>query len=84
MHHSAIATGDMHEGVMGTAIDLCLGVMTAVGVAVAAIAFGCGRLWRCTDAPLLLARALKLGAPRPAFEARAGPLGQPLLSVWRR
>jgi hypothetical protein len=84
VHHSTLAGGDMHHAGMGTVIELCLGVFTAVGVAVAAIALGLRRLGRW-DTP---ARRLPLGirlVPRGlTLEPRAGPPGQPLLCVWRR
>jgi hypothetical protein len=84
VHHSALASGDMHHAGMGTVIELCLGVFTAVGVAVAAGALGLRWVGR-RDTP---ARALPLGvrlvARRLTLEPRAGPPGQPLLCVWRR
>ena len=82
VHHSAIAD-EMHHGGMGTVIELCLGVFTAVGAGVAAAGLGMRQLgrWVALRLPLppgaVVARRLK-------FEPRAGPPGQPLLCVWRR
>jgi hypothetical protein len=84
MHHSAIASGEMGHGGMGTIIELCLGVFTAVGVAVAAVALGLRRLGRWDMPPRLLPLGVRLVARRLRLEPRAGPPRQPLLCVWRR
>jgi hypothetical protein len=52
VHHSAIAGGDMHHAGVGAVIELCLGVFTGVGAAVAAVALGLRSLGRWgTPAP---------------------------------
>jgi hypothetical protein len=84
VHHSAIAGGEMHHGGMGTVIELCLGVVTAVGVAVAAIRLGLRSLGRWDTPPRLLPLGVRLAARWPTLEPRAGPLAQPLLCGWRR
>ena len=84
VHHSAIAGGEMDHAGMGTAIELCLGVFTAVGVAVAAVGLGLRSLGRWDAPPRLLPLAVRLAARRLTLEPRAGPPGQPLLCVWRR
>src|SRR5215207_10302292 len=84
VHHSAIAGGDMDHAGMGPVIELCLGVFTAVGVAVAAVGFGLRRLRRWHAPAWLLPLGALVSARRLTLEPRAGPLGQPLLCVWRR
>jgi hypothetical protein len=86
VHHSAIAGAGMHhDGMrMGAVIELCLGVFTAVGVAVAAVALGVRRLGRWDVPARLLPRGVRLVTPRLTREPRAGPPAQPLLCVWRR
>jgi hypothetical protein len=84
VHHSALASGDMHHAGMGAVIELCLGVFTAVGVAVAAVARGLRRLGRLDTPARALALGVRIVARRLTLEPRAGPPGQPLLCVWRR
>jgi hypothetical protein len=84
VHHSEIASGDMEHAGMGTAIELCLGVFTAVGVAVAAIAFGPRSLGRWDTSARLLPLGVRLVARWLTLQPRAGPPGQPLLCIWRR
>jgi len=82
-HHSEMAAGDMHHTGMGTALELCLGVVTAVGAGVAALALALRSLgWRTLRR--LLAPDVRLVPPRLTPEPRAGPPAQPLLCVWRR
>jgi hypothetical protein len=84
VHHSALAGGDLHHAGMGTVIELCLGVFTAVGVAVAAIALGLRSLGRWGMPPRRLPPGVRLVARGLTFEPRAGPPRQPLLCIWRR
>jgi len=84
VHHSAIASSEMDHAGMGPVIELCLGVFTAVGVAVAAVGLGLRSLGRWDAPPRLLPLAVRLAARRLTLEPRAGPPGQPLLCVWRR
>jgi hypothetical protein len=84
VHHSAIPSAEMHHAGMGTVIELCLGVFTAVGVAVAAIGLGLRSLGRRNAPPRLPPLGVRLPARRLTLEPRAGPPGQPLLCVWRR
>lgn len=84
MHHSAIAGGEMDHAGMGAAVELCLGVFTAVGVAVAAVALGLRGLGRWDTPAQPLPPGVRLVARRLRLEPRAGPRAQPLLSVWRR
>lgn len=85
MHHSGFAIGGMHEEHgMSAAIELCLGVMTAIGTAIMATAvgvFAVGR-WRLT--PSLRPVGLVLQAHPPMPRARAGPPLLRLLCVNRR
>ena len=84
VHHTAIAGGAMHDAGMGTAIELCLGVFTAVGVAVAAVGLALRALGRWNTPPRLLPLGRLVAVRRLSLEPRAGPPGQPLLCVWRR
>jgi hypothetical protein len=84
VHHSMIPSAEMHHAGMGTVIELCLGVFTAVGVAVAAIGLGLRSLGRWNAPPRLPPLGVRLAARRLTLEPRAGPPGQPLLCVWRR
>ena len=83
VHHTAVTSGEMQHAGMGTAIELCLGVFTAVGVAVAAISLGLHSLGRWDTPPRLLPLGLLVAVRRLTLEPRAGPPGQPLLCVWR-
>ena len=83
VHHSSIA-GEMHHAGMGTVIELCLGVFTAVGAGVAAAGLGMRQLGRWAAPPRMLPLGALVGARRLTLEPRAGPPGQPLLCVWRR
>jgi len=85
MHHSGIAMGDMHdEHGMSAAIELCLGVITAVGTAVTAFALGVLALGRWRPAPALTPVGLVLQTYSPIPRARAGPPLLSLLCVSRR
>jgi hypothetical protein len=84
VHHSAIAGGETQHAGMGTVIELCLGVFTAVGVAVAAVALGLRSLGRWDTPARLRPLGVRLVARWLTLEPRAGPPGQPLLCVWQR
>jgi hypothetical protein len=81
--HHAEPAGDMHHGGMGTIVELCLGVFTAVGVAVAAIAIALGWLGRRIRPRRLLLTNVNLVGRRLPLEPRAGPPPQQLLCIWR-
>ncbi len=86
LHHSAIAMGDaMHDDHgMSAAIEMCLGVMTAVGTAVIAVALGVLALGRWRPARALMPTGLVVQAHPPLPRARAGPPLLCLLCVYRR
>jgi len=85
VHHSGMVMGGMpdHDG-MSAAIELCLGVLTAVGTAVMTVAFGMLALGRWRPAPVLAPLGLVLQAHQPIPRARAGPPLLTLLCVSRR
>jgi hypothetical protein len=85
VHHSVLSMGEMHSDPgMSTPMELCLGVVLAVGAAVAAggvAALALGR-WRSpTD---LGAVGLSLASVRPEPRARASPTLLSLLCISRR
>jgi hypothetical protein len=85
IHHGAPPTDAMHhDGALSTIVDLCAGVVVAVGSAAAAVAIGLISLgrWRprADMRPVGLSRALAWHQPR----ARAGPLLLSLVCVARR
>lgn len=84
VHHGAISLDGVHHDGTAAAVEMCLGVFTAVGAAVAAIALGVLALgrWR-TPLALLPVGALRRAGTR-APEARAGPPPLAQLCVWRR
>lgn len=85
LHHSGMAMGPMHgDHGMSAAIELCLGVMTAVGTAVIAIALGVLALGRWRPARWLMASRRVVLAHPPLPRARAGPPVLCLLCVSRR
>jgi hypothetical protein len=86
VHHGVMGLDGMHHDGMGATVEMCLGVFTAVGAAVAAVALGVLALgrWR-TPLTLLPAGALTVRlAGRRGPEARAGPPPLSRLCVWRR
>jgi hypothetical protein len=82
-HHSGPVAGDMHHGGMGTVVELCLGVFTAVGVAVAAIAIALRSLGRWITPRSPLPARVAVVRRRLTLQPRAGPPPQPLLCIWR-
>lgn len=86
LHHSDIAMGDMHHdgGINPVVMTICIGMLSAVGAAVVAIAVGLLDLGRW---PIVRRTRLFSGlcdrAPRWA-RARAGPPPLLLLCVSRR
>ena len=83
-HHTWIPGGDHgdHHGVTA-AVEMCLGVFTAIGAAVAVV---CGLLRvtrRRAPAALLASGVVSLPTARSA-PARAGPPALSALCVWRR
>jgi hypothetical protein len=83
LHHGVIAiSADMHHGHAAVA-EFCLGVLTAVGAAVVAVAVGMARRLRWRPAMLLGPRATAVVAPRPLARARPSPSRLSVLCVWR-
>jgi hypothetical protein len=84
LHHSALLTDMQHNAGMGTVIQMCLGVFTAVGTAVLAAALAVGARGRGQLTPRLL-RTSALPAPAaPVACARHGPAAVSHLCVSRR
>lgn len=85
-HHSAIGMSDgMHHGMgMNVVAEICLGVFTAVGAAVASVAVGLVRLGRWRPPSPLLASGLSAAVAAPLPRARAGPPLLSLICVCRR
>jgi hypothetical protein len=84
VHHSDLAMSDMQHGGIGAVVELCLGVVTAVGVAVAAVAVALHSLGRWGRPLRLLPIAAPIVRRRVTLEPRAGPSPQALLCIWRR
>jgi hypothetical protein len=84
VHHSEPAMGDMHHGGMGPVVELCLGVVTAVGIAVAAVAIARHSVGGWGKPRRLLPVAASIVRRRVTLEPRAGPSPQALLCIWRR
>jgi hypothetical protein len=82
-HHSEPVTGDIHHGGMGPVVELCLGVFTAVGVAVAAIAIALRTFGRWVRPRSLWPVGVAIVRRRLTLEPRAGPPPQSLLCIWR-
>jgi hypothetical protein len=82
-HHAEPVAGDMSHGGMGTVVELCLGVFTAVGVALAAIAIVLRSLGRWITPRSLLPTGVAIVRRRLTLEPRAGPPRHPLLCSWR-
>jgi hypothetical protein len=82
LHHSAVAHIDPDHHAMGPVAELCFGVVTLVGAAVALVSVGLLAIDR--RAPRTLdPRGLvtKIASPEP--RARAGPPTLPVLCVFR-
>ena len=84
VHHSELAAADMDHGGMGMVVELCLGVVAAVGVAVAAVAIALHWVRRWGGPLRLLRIAVPIVRRRLTLEPRAGPSPQALLCIWRR
>ncbi|MGI8624045.1 MAG: hypothetical protein ACR2NB_11315 [Solirubrobacteraceae bacterium] len=84
LHHSGVATGDMHHGGMDSAmVEMCLGVFTAVGAAVVAVALGVFALGRWRIPPCGRGGRVHVARRSPEARARAGPPALHLLCVLR-
>ena len=85
VHHSGIALGNMHhaDGI-DVAVELCVGVFTAVGTAVAVVALGMVALGRWRPAMVACAVGLSQVAEAVGPRTRAGPALGLLLCVCRR
>jgi hypothetical protein len=84
VHHSELASSGTDHGGMGMVVELCLGVVTAVGVAVAAVAIALHSVGRWGRPLRLLPIAVPIVRRRLTPEPRAGPSPQSLLCIWRR
>lgn len=82
-HYGAMSADGMpgHHDV-SAAVEMCLGMFTAVGAAVVAVAIGILALGRWPSIELLPPGAVAVGIG--CAEARAGPGPLSLLCVWRR
>ena len=84
LHHSGGLSDMQHHAGMGTVIQMCLGVFTAVGAAVLAATLAVGARGRGQLTPRRL-RASALPAPAaPVARARHGPAAVSCLCVSRR
>jgi hypothetical protein len=85
-HHAGLVTeGEPHHGsTNGLVVELCLGVFTAVGAAVAARAVGTVALGRWRAPLLVWPRGHSLAPEVPTGRSRAGPSALSLLCVRRR
>lgn len=83
-HHSDLAPGGMHHEMAMTAVELCVGALTAIGAAVAALSLGVIALGRWSP-PAIHGHAAWLAVARNGQrpEARAGPSLLPVICVWR-
>jgi hypothetical protein len=84
VHHSGLAMATHHEMPMSAVAEMCLGVFTAVGAAVAAVGFTLLALGRWRPAPLMLPRVTLPPQRVPRTRSRHGPLLLSLLCVSRR
>jgi len=85
VHHSEVASGGTHHDMAMTAAELCVGVFTAVGTAVAAISLGFLALGRWPTPALLAPTAwISVWGSGPCPSARAGPSLLAVVCVWRR
>lgn len=74
-HHGMPAADHGDHGMdMGTVMELCLGVFTAVGAAVVAVCIGVLRLGRWRPPARPLPAAATVVARLPDVRARAGPV----------
>lgn len=76
-------SADMHHG-HAVVAEFCLGVLTAVGAAVAAVAIGSLRRLRWRVCQVLAPRAATAAPIAPTARARPGPSLLSLLCVSRR
>jgi sorbitol-specific phosphotransferase system component IIBC len=85
VHHSVLSMGEMHSDPgMSTPMELCLGVVLAVGAVVAAVAVAALVLGRWRSPMDLGAVGLSLAPARPEARARASPALLSLLCISRR
>ena len=84
-HHGAMTAGHLHhDGAMTAAVEMCLGVFTAVGAAVAAVALGVRALGRWRPAGVLEPGTVVAATRLPQRRSRDGPTLLFLLCVSRR
>ena len=77
--------GDEHHDGMPAAVEVCLGVFTAVGTAIAAAGVALLALGRLRPTAMLEPAGARAGAAvTRALEARADPPPCSLFCVWRR
>lgn len=85
VHHGAIASQGMHDhGAMNAAVEMCAGVLTAIGAAVAAAVWGVLALAYRRPLAMLAPSMLALASGRATARSRAGPELLCLLCVSRR
>jgi hypothetical protein len=85
VHHSVLSMGEMHSDPgMSTPMEFCLGVVLAVGAAVAAVGVAALALGRWRPPTDLGAVGLSLASVRPEPRARASPTLLSLLCISRR
>ena len=84
LHHSGLVMSTHHDMGISAIAEMCLGVFTAVGAAVAAIGLAIIALGRWRPAPIMLPVAPLATQPAPPAQARHGPHLLSLLCVSRR
>ncbi len=85
VHHGAIASQGMHDhGATNAAIEMCAGVLTAIGAAVAAAVWGALSLAHRRPVAVLAPSVIALACGRATARSRAGPALLCLLCVDRR
>lgn len=86
-HHSGLGMSHGDDGMgmgSGASLEMCLGVFTAVGAAVVAVAFGAWALGRWRLLVPLAPTSVVFAADAPSARARGGPKLLLLLCVSRR
>lgn len=83
-HHSGLPVTAHHDMGMSVVAEMCLGVFTAVGAALAAVGFAVLALGRWRPVPIVLPTVALPARPAPLARARHGPQLLSLLCVSRR
>jgi len=82
--HADPAMAGMHDAMAMSTLEACVGVLTAVGAAVAAVCVGLIALGRWRTPPPLASGTWTVRSCVGRSRARAGPSLLPLVCVWRR